>query len=78
MANEATPITIRIATLEARQSELMNKLQHCVPPVDQHRRELERVRSDLSTLRAEGDEGSGGHHEPPNAGGVVDRDRPDD
>jgi hypothetical protein len=51
--SQSTPITNRIAALEARQSDLMNKLQHCVPPVDQHRRELERVRSDLSSLRAD-------------------------
>jgi hypothetical protein len=51
--SQSTPITNRIAALEERQSDLMNKLQHCIPPVDQHRRELERVRSDLSSLRAD-------------------------
>ncbi len=44
----------RIEELERTEAELMDKLIHCVPPVDLHRRELERVRSELQALRDSG------------------------
>jgi hypothetical protein len=44
-------ITHRIAALEIRESNLLRKLEQCVPPVDQHRYELERVRTELESAR---------------------------
>ena len=41
----------RIAVLEARESDLLRKLEQCIPPVDQHRYELERVRTELASAR---------------------------
>jgi hypothetical protein len=37
--------------LERLERDLRHKLEHCIPPVDQHRHELERVRSELSQAR---------------------------
>jgi hypothetical protein len=48
-ADGSTPL--RIAALEARESDLLRKLERCVPPVDQHRYELERVRTELASVR---------------------------
>ena len=48
------PAALRIATLEVRESDLLRKLEQCVPPVDQHRYELERVRTDLASERNAG------------------------
>jgi hypothetical protein len=41
----------RMDLLTQREAELVRMLAHCTPPVDQHRRELERVRSELAELR---------------------------
>jgi hypothetical protein len=41
------PTPLRSAVLEARESDLLRKLEQCIPPVDQHRYELERVRDGL-------------------------------
>jgi len=46
-------IKTRSDLLVAVEADLRRKLEQCVPPVDQHRRELERVRSELEALRAE-------------------------
>ncbi|HSJ71827.1 MAG TPA: hypothetical protein VLA29_09315 [Acidimicrobiia bacterium] len=46
------PVISRIRTLRTVESELVHNLERCIPPVDQHRRELERVRSELSTLES--------------------------
>jgi hypothetical protein len=46
------PVISRIRTLRSLESELVHNLERCIPPVDQHRRELERVRSELSSLEA--------------------------
>lgn len=46
------PVISRIRTLRILESELIHNLERCIPPVDQHRRELERVRSELSSLKA--------------------------
>ncbi|MFO7699037.1 MAG: hypothetical protein R6W79_00325 [Acidimicrobiia bacterium] len=46
------PVISRIGTLRSLESELLHNLERCIPPVDQHRRELERVRSELSALEA--------------------------
>jgi hypothetical protein len=45
------PTPLRIAVLESRESDLLRKLEQCVPPVDQHRYELERVRTELASVR---------------------------
>jgi hypothetical protein len=45
------PTPVRIAALEVRESNLLRKLEQCIPPVDQHRYELERVRTELESLR---------------------------
>jgi hypothetical protein len=42
---------LRITALEVRESELLRKLEQCIPPVDQHRYELERVRTELALVR---------------------------
>jgi hypothetical protein len=44
-------ITNRVELLVSRESELVRKLEQCIPPIDQHRRDLERVRSELQELR---------------------------
>jgi hypothetical protein len=41
----------RLGALAQREADLVRMLTHCTPPVDQHRRELERVRSELADLR---------------------------
>ena len=41
----------RIVVLERREAELVARLEQCIPPVDQHRAELERVRTELSAVR---------------------------
>ena len=46
--------TVRILKLERQESDLVERLERCIPPVDQHRAELERVRSELSQLRDTG------------------------
>jgi len=43
----------RIEALIAAENRLVHDLQRCVPPVDLHRRDLERVRADLARLREE-------------------------
>ncbi len=48
----------RITELTRAEAELVDKLQRCTPPVDQHRHELMRVRAELDRLRS-GDAGSG-------------------
>jgi hypothetical protein len=45
------PTPLRIALLKARESDLLRKLEQCIPPVDQHRYELERVRTELASAR---------------------------
>ena len=45
--------TDRVHLLERREADLLDKLQRCIPPVDQHRAELERVRTELADARAE-------------------------
>ena len=45
-------IVNRVELLTSRESELVRKLEQCIPPVDQHRRDLERVRSELQMLRS--------------------------
>lgn len=42
----------RIDDLVAIEARLVHDLERCIPPVDQHRRELERIRADLARLRA--------------------------
>ena len=42
-----------VRDLERREAELRHKLERCVPPVDQHRRELERVRAEIAAVRAQ-------------------------
>jgi len=51
-ATTADPLRI----LDARASDLVAKLERCLPPVDQHRTELERVRSQLAAMRRAGAE----------------------
>jgi hypothetical protein len=43
---------VHVVDLERREADLRHKLERCVPPVDQHRRELERVRAEIATVRA--------------------------
>ena len=45
------PTPLRIAALEVRESNLLRQLEQCIPPVDQHRHELERVRTELALVR---------------------------
>ena len=52
-AHQRWKIENRVADLVALESELVRKLEQCVPPVDLHRRELERVRSEIATVRSE-------------------------
>ncbi|MFC2153509.1 hypothetical protein ACFLQ7_02625 [Actinomycetota bacterium] len=42
-----------VRDLERREADLRHKLERCVPPVDQHRRELERVRAEMAEVRAQ-------------------------
>jgi hypothetical protein len=42
---------VRIQTLERREADLVSRLEQCIPPVDQHRADLERVRSELAAAR---------------------------
>ena len=44
--------TVRILALERREADLVSRLEQCMPPVDQHRADLERVRSELNEARA--------------------------
>lgn len=46
--------TVRVLALQRRESDLLGKLEQCIPPVDQHRADLERVRSELSEARRSG------------------------
>lgn len=39
-----------LRALEERELALVAKLERCLPPVDQHRTELERVRSQLAAM----------------------------
>jgi hypothetical protein len=48
---EDGPSPRRIAALEVRESGLLRKLEQCIPPVDQHRHELERMRTELASIR---------------------------
>lgn len=41
----------RITELTRAEADLLDKLQRCIPPVDQHRHELMRVRAELDRLR---------------------------
>lgn len=41
-----------IAPLEKREAQLVAMLERCVPPVDQHRHDLQLVRVRLADLRA--------------------------
>ena len=50
-ATDDGPTALRIAALEVRESGLLRKLERCIPPVDQHRYELERVRTALASER---------------------------
>ncbi|MEA1901896.1 MAG: hypothetical protein U9N56_00040 [Actinomycetota bacterium] len=40
-----------IERLQVQESDLVHKLERCVPPVDQHRQDLNIVRSQLEELR---------------------------
>ncbi|MDA2978913.1 MAG: hypothetical protein O3B42_04005 [Actinomycetota bacterium] len=51
----SSSLAVRIAALELQQSDLLMRLEQCIPPVDQHRRDLERVRTELSSLRVSED-----------------------
>jgi hypothetical protein len=42
----------QIAMLQARELDLVVKLERCIPPVDKHRHDLERVRTKLALLSA--------------------------
>jgi hypothetical protein len=42
---------VRIRTLERLEVDLVARLEQCIPPVDQHRVDLERVRSELTEAR---------------------------
>jgi hypothetical protein len=37
--------------LDRRERELIDLLQRCIPPVDQHRHDLQRVRTERERLR---------------------------
>ena len=37
-----------VRSLQLIEADLLDKLQRCVPPVDQHRADLERVRSQIA------------------------------
>lgn len=52
MTDEAT--TRRLADLDRREAELLDRLQRCIPPVDQHRHELQRIRTERDELRGLG------------------------
>lgn len=53
-AQDSQPkINDRVANLVVIESDLVRKLEQCVPPVDQHRRELERVRDQIANLRSD-------------------------
>ena len=45
------PTRLSIAALKVRESNLLRKLERCIPPIDQHRYELERVRTELESFR---------------------------
>ena len=51
MSGEST--VDRITALERLEADLVERLVRCIPPVDQHRTDLERVRSELVHARAE-------------------------
>lgn len=44
---------VHFRDLERREADLRHMLERCVPPVDQHRRELERVRAEMAAVRAQ-------------------------
>lgn len=51
-----TDETRRLADLDRREAELLDLLQRCVPPVDQHRHDLHVVRAERERLLAAPDD----------------------
>lgn len=51
MAGSDDASSARIVMLERREAKLVARLEQCIPPVDQHRAELERVRTELGIAR---------------------------
>ena len=43
-----------LISLRQTEADLLDKLQRCVPPVDQHRAELERVRTHIAEASSTG------------------------
>jgi hypothetical protein len=41
-----------VRMLQERELDLVAKLERCIPPVDKHRHDLERVRTELASMRA--------------------------
>lgn len=48
--NREEAIEARLRELERREAELHNLLERCVPPVDQHRHDLQLVRAERARL----------------------------
>ena len=44
--------TDRVRLLEGMEADLVGRLEQCIPPVDQHRADLERVRWELAEARS--------------------------
>ena len=48
--------TSRLTDLDRREAELLDLLQRCIPPVDQHRHDLHLVRAERERLLADPDD----------------------
>lgn len=51
-SDETQRYSKNVQLLLAKELDLVVKLERCIPPVDKHRRDLERVRTELASVRA--------------------------